>query len=52
MIVMIPGPIELAPEVRDAMATPATSHIAPSFMSVFSSTLKLLRLAFRMLFSF
>ncbi|KAJ1656081.1 hypothetical protein IWQ61_004277 [Dispira simplex] len=40
---MIPGPIECHENVLAAMATPATSHIDPSFIRVFSETLKGLR---------
>ncbi|KAJ1969224.1 hypothetical protein IWQ62_000757 [Dispira parvispora] len=40
---MIPGPIECHEDVLTAMATPATSHIDPSFIQVFSETLKGLR---------
>ena len=40
---MIPGPIDLEPAVIEAMARPAKSHLAPSFIDAFSRVLRGLR---------
>ncbi len=39
MLLMIPGPIELSPAVRDAAATPAPSHVAPGLIAAFGRVL-------------
>ena len=43
---MIPGPVDLDPEVIEAMARPAKSHLAPSFVGAFSRVLVGLREVF------
>ncbi|TPX70637.1 2-aminoethylphosphonate---pyruvate transaminase [Spizellomyces sp. 'palustris'] len=43
---MIPGPVEFDTAVTSAMATPATSHVAPDFIEKFGSALELLRKVF------
>jgi alanine-glyoxylate transaminase/serine-glyoxylate transaminase/serine-pyruvate transaminase len=40
---MIPGPIEFHSTVLDAMSTPATSHVAPTFINVFGETIEMMR---------
>ena len=40
---MIPGPVEVDAAVLQACATPATSHVAPSFVACFGETLEALR---------
>ncbi|KAJ3333116.1 hypothetical protein HDU76_011336 [Blyttiomyces sp. JEL0837] len=43
---MIPGPVEFDSEVLAAMATPATSHVDPTFIDKFGSAIELLRKVF------
>jgi alanine-glyoxylate transaminase/serine-glyoxylate transaminase/serine-pyruvate transaminase len=45
-LLMIPGPIEVAPEVLRAMGMATTSHLAPNFVEVFGSALQQLREVF------
>lgn len=45
-LLMIPGPIEFAPEVLRAMGMPTTSHVAPNFVEVFGTALERLREVF------
>ena len=45
-LLMIPGPIEFAPEVLRAMGMPTTSHVAPNFVEVFGQALERLRQVF------
>ncbi|KAF9963008.1 Dynamin-like GTPase that mediates homotypic ER fusion [Modicella reniformis] len=40
---MIPGPIEFHEDVLQAMSTPATSHVAPTFIPVLGESIELLR---------
>lgn len=41
-LLMIPGPIDLEPQVTEAMGRPAKSHLAPSFIEAFSRVLSAL----------
>jgi len=43
---MIPGPIEFAPEVMQAMGTAPTSHVAANFIEVFGQALERMREVF------
>ncbi len=45
-LLMIPGPIEFAPEVLRAMGMATTSHVAPDFIEVFATALERLREVF------
>jgi len=45
-LLMIPGPIEFAPEVLRAMGMATTSHLAPNFIEVFGQALERLREVF------
>ncbi|MEA3374840.1 MAG: alanine--glyoxylate aminotransferase family protein [Chloroflexota bacterium] len=45
-LLMIPGPIEFAPEVLRAMGMATTSHVAPDFIEVFGAALERLRRVF------
>jgi alanine-glyoxylate transaminase/serine-glyoxylate transaminase/serine-pyruvate transaminase len=45
-LLMIPGPIEFAPEVLRAMGMATTSHVAPDFIEVFGTGLERLREVF------
>lgn len=45
-LLMIPGPVEFAPEVLQAMGLPTTSHVAPNFIEVFGQALERLRQVF------
>lgn len=45
-LLMIPGPIEFAPEVLRAMGMATTSHVAPDFLEVFGVALERLRRVF------
>jgi alanine-glyoxylate transaminase/serine-glyoxylate transaminase/serine-pyruvate transaminase len=45
-LLMIPGPIEFAPDVLRAMGMPTTSHVAPNFIEVFGQILEDLRKVF------
>ncbi len=45
-LLMIPGPIEFAPEVLRAMGMATTSHVAPNFIEVFATALDRLREVF------
>lgn len=45
-LLMIPGPIEFAPEVLRAMGMATTSHVAPDFIDVFATALERLREVF------
>jgi alanine-glyoxylate transaminase/serine-glyoxylate transaminase/serine-pyruvate transaminase len=45
-LLMIPGPVDLEPEVVEAMARPAKSHLAPDFVAAFSRLLGNLREVF------
>ena len=45
-LLMIPGPIEFAPEVMQAMGTAPTSHVAPNFIEVFGQALERMREVF------
>ena len=40
---MIPGPVEFDQQVLNAMSTPATSHVDPSFINSFGNALELMR---------
>ncbi|KAF9163234.1 hypothetical protein DFQ27_003467 [Actinomortierella ambigua] len=40
---MIPGPIEFHDDVLQAMATPATSHVAPNFIPILGESIEMLR---------
>jgi alanine-glyoxylate transaminase/serine-glyoxylate transaminase/serine-pyruvate transaminase len=42
-LLMIPGPVEFAPAVLQAMATKTLSHISPDFIEVFGHSLERLR---------
>jgi alanine-glyoxylate transaminase/serine-glyoxylate transaminase/serine-pyruvate transaminase len=42
-LLMIPGPIEFAPEVMRAMGMPTASHVAPNFIEAFGQALERLR---------
>jgi alanine-glyoxylate transaminase/serine-glyoxylate transaminase/serine-pyruvate transaminase len=42
-LLMIPGPIEFENEVLQCMAVPTPSHVAPNFIDLFSSSLKLMK---------
>ena len=42
-LLMIPGPIEVSPEVRDACGGPPPGHLAPVVMDAFSGSLKKMR---------
>ncbi|KNE65210.1 hypothetical protein AMAG_10858 [Allomyces macrogynus ATCC 38327] len=44
---MIPGPIEFHDDVLAQMATPATSHVDPSFIGEFGASLEMLRKIFK-----
>ncbi|KAJ1340952.1 hypothetical protein BSLG_004425 [Batrachochytrium salamandrivorans] len=43
---MIPGPVEFDSHVLEAMATPATSHVDPSFVNAFGNAIELTRKIF------
>ena len=43
---MIPGPVEFDPMVISVMASPATSHVDPSFIETFGESLELMRKVF------
>jgi alanine-glyoxylate transaminase/serine-glyoxylate transaminase/serine-pyruvate transaminase len=43
---MIPGPVEFDSAVLGTMATPATSHVDPSFINTFGESIELLRQVF------
>lgn len=43
---MIPGPVEFHESVLRAMATPAISHTAPTFIEAFGSSIEMLRSVF------
>ncbi|KAK9765216.1 hypothetical protein K7432_006634 [Basidiobolus ranarum] len=43
---MIPGPIEFHEDVLNAMATPACSHVDPTFIPIFGECIELVRKAF------
>jgi alanine-glyoxylate transaminase/serine-glyoxylate transaminase/serine-pyruvate transaminase len=45
-LLMIPGPIEFAPEVLRAMGMATTSHVAPNFIEVFGQALERMREVF------
>jgi alanine-glyoxylate transaminase/serine-glyoxylate transaminase/serine-pyruvate transaminase len=45
-LLMIPGPVEFAPEVLRAMGMPTTSHVAPGFIEVFGQALERMRQVF------
>jgi len=42
-LVMIPGPVEISPAVRDAFAVPPPGHLAPDVIEAFGSALALMR---------
>jgi alanine-glyoxylate transaminase/serine-glyoxylate transaminase/serine-pyruvate transaminase len=42
-LVMIPGPIEISPGVRDAFAVPPPGHLAPDVIEAFGSSLEMMR---------
>ncbi|MCF8460093.1 MAG: alanine--glyoxylate aminotransferase family protein [Flavobacteriales bacterium] len=42
-LLMIPGPIEFAPEVMEKLGQPTVSHVAPAFMESFGRALELMR---------
>ncbi|MDX2414903.1 MAG: alanine--glyoxylate aminotransferase family protein [Bacteroidales bacterium] len=42
-LLMIPGPIEIEPEVMQAMSTPTPSHVAPNFIESFGNSLELMK---------
>lgn len=46
-LLLIPGPTNLAPSVRDAMARPQISHVGPEFYADFKETVALARYALR-----
>lgn len=43
---MIPGPVEMSPEVREAAAAVATSHVSAGFISSFGNVLRGIRTVF------
>lgn len=45
-LLMIPGPVEFAPEVLRAMGMPTTSHVAANFIEVFGQAIEDLRKVF------
>jgi len=45
-LLMIPGPIEFAPEVLRAMGMATTSHVAPNFIEAFGQALERMREVF------
>lgn len=45
-LLMIPGPVEMSPEVQNALASHAISHVAPGFVEVFGRVLKNVRSVF------
>ena len=42
-LVMIPGPVEISPAVREAFAVPPPGHLAPDVIEAFGSALALMR---------
>jgi alanine-glyoxylate transaminase/serine-glyoxylate transaminase/serine-pyruvate transaminase len=42
-LLMIPGPIEVSPAVRDAYAVPAPGHLAPDVIEAFGASLEMMR---------
>ncbi len=42
-LLMIPGPIEFAPEVLQALGAPTSSHVSPEFINVFGRALQRMR---------
>ena len=45
-LLMIPGPVEFAPEVMRVMGMPTTSHVAPDFIEIFGQALERMREVF------
>lgn len=46
-LLMIPGPVEIDPEVVEALGSPISSHLDPEFMDAFGSALERLRQVFQ-----
>jgi alanine-glyoxylate transaminase/serine-glyoxylate transaminase/serine-pyruvate transaminase len=42
-LLMIPGPIEISPAVRDAFAAPPPGHFAPDLVEAFGASLEMMR---------
>ena len=42
-LLMIPGPVEVSPEVRDACGGAPPGHLAPGVMEAFGSSLEMMR---------
>jgi len=42
-LLMIPGPIEVSPSVRDAFAVPPPGHLAPELIEAFGASLEMMR---------
>jgi len=42
-LLMIPGPVEISPAVRDAFAVPPPGHLAPNVIEAFGNSLALMR---------
>ncbi len=42
-LLMIPGPIEVSPSVRDAFAVPPPGHLAPDVIEAFGASLEMMR---------
>lgn len=42
-LLMIPGPIEVSPAVRDAFAVPPPGHLAPDVIEAFGASLEMMR---------
>jgi len=47
-LLMIPGPVEMTPQVYSALDAPVVSHVAPEFNEIFSQALKQLRSVFQL----
>lgn len=46
-LLMIPGPVEMTPQVYAALDAPIVSHVAPEFIEIFGQALERLRVVFR-----
>ena len=42
-LLMIPGPIEVSPAVREAFAVPPPGHLAPDFIEAFGASIEMMR---------
>jgi alanine-glyoxylate transaminase/serine-glyoxylate transaminase/serine-pyruvate transaminase len=42
-LLMIPGPVEVSPGVRDAFAVPPPGHLAPDVVEAFGASLEMMR---------